>query len=66
MANKGDSYSGFNEYNPLLDTDVSNVIKERKFSFSDFFKGLKYDSDLQQAVLKTSHGRRAQPVRFLN
>ncbi|UJR26463.1 hypothetical protein I4U23_007793 [Adineta vaga] len=45
MADKPDSYSGFNEYNPLLDTD-----------------SLKYDNDLQQAVLKTSHGRRAPPT----
>ncbi|CAF4025612.1 unnamed protein product, partial [Adineta steineri] len=45
MTDKPDSYSGFNEYNPLLDTD-----------------SLKYDNDLQQAVLKTSHGRRAPPT----
>ncbi|CAF3590022.1 unnamed protein product [Rotaria sordida] len=45
MTDKPDSYSGFNEYNPLLDTD-----------------SLKYDTDLQQAVLKTSHGRRAPPT----
>ncbi|CAF0761928.1 unnamed protein product [Adineta ricciae] len=45
MTDKPDSYSGFNDYNPLLDTD-----------------SLKYDNDLQQAVLKTSHGRRAPPT----
>jgi hypothetical protein len=28
-------------------------------------KSLKYDTDLQQAVQKTSHGRRAPPVMFL-
>jgi hypothetical protein len=27
MTDKPDSYSGFNEYNPLLDTDVSQKIK---------------------------------------
>jgi len=33
--------------------------------YSGFFsKGLKYDTELQQAVLKTSHGRRAPPVIF--
>ncbi|CAF1251703.1 unnamed protein product [Rotaria sp. Silwood1] len=42
MADKNASYSGFNEYNPLLDTT-----------------GLKHDTDLQQALIKTSHGRRA-------
>ncbi|CAF4441220.1 unnamed protein product, partial [Adineta steineri] len=45
MTDKPDSYAGFNEYNPLLDTN-----------------SLKYDTELQQAVLKTSHGRRAAPV----
>ncbi|CAF1310006.1 unnamed protein product [Adineta steineri] len=44
MTDKPDSYAGFNEYNPLLDTN-----------------NLKYDTELQQAVLKTSHGRRAAP-----
>ncbi|CAF4379273.1 unnamed protein product, partial [Rotaria socialis] len=42
MEYRTDSYSGFNDYNPLLDTD-----------------DLKHDTNLQQAVLKTSHGRRA-------
>ncbi|UJR22611.1 hypothetical protein I4U23_025652 [Adineta vaga] len=45
MTTKPDSYTGFNDYNPLLDSE-----------------GLKYDTDLQQAVLKTSHGRRAPPT----
>ncbi|CAF5229540.1 unnamed protein product, partial [Rotaria magnacalcarata] len=42
MEYRIDSYSGFNDYDPLLDTD-----------------DLKHDITLQQAVLKTSHGRRA-------
>ncbi|CAF0743268.1 unnamed protein product [Didymodactylos carnosus] len=45
MTDKPDLYAGYNDFNPLLDTD-----------------GLKYDTDLQMAVLKTSHGRRAPPV----
>ncbi|CAF4044066.1 unnamed protein product [Rotaria sp. Silwood2] len=45
MADKTDSYTGFNEFNPLLETH-----------------GLKHDTDLQQALLKTSHGRRAPSI----
>ena len=62
MTDKPDAYSGFNEYNPLLDTDVSldNFYTNKITLF--FLKTLKYDTDLQQAVLKTSHGRRAPPV----
>lgn len=62
MTAKPNSYEGFNEYNPLLDTDVSSALWERVRSFLSYLKSLKYDTDLQQAVLKTSHGRRAQAV----
>jgi hypothetical protein len=65
MTAKPDSYAGFNEYNPLLDTDVSWMYLIKYHSFIMFIKGLKYDTDLQQAVLKTSHGRRAPPVLFV-
>ena len=62
MTAKQDSYAGFNEYNPLLDTEVSLARWEIIRTFILFFKGLKDDVDLQKAVLKTSHGRRAQAV----
>ncbi|CAF0943555.1 unnamed protein product [Rotaria sordida] len=42
MTDKINSYTGFNDFNPLLETN-----------------SLKNDTNLQQALLKTSHGRRA-------
>jgi len=67
MTDKPNSYEGFNEYNPLLDTDVSlkTSYYNKVISSTFFSKSLKYDTDLQQAVLKTSHGRRAPPVVFI-
>lgn len=66
MTEKPDSYGGFNEYNPLLDTEVSrgHLSSIEPFDRAFASQSLKYDTDLQQAVLKTSHGRRAPPVVF--
>jgi hypothetical protein len=33
MTDKPDSYAGFNEYNPLLDTDVSDIYFINIISF---------------------------------
>lgn len=66
MTDKPDSYAGFNEYNPLLDANVSVVRSNKILSLISYSKSLKNDSDLQKAVLKTSHGRRTQAVGILS
>lgn len=59
-----DLYSGFNDYNSALDTAVRNLEIMLELALLPIkFQELINDEGFQQAVARTSHGRR--PVSIL-